>query len=262
MVSERIVGVDFADTIVGCPPFYGVERDDNRIENGDLPPPAAELYAMNVPSIPDRDFLIRYPQGMWSGKSVASDTDFRHIPGWGSNISFVKAQDEKAMANLGQQFQIAAAHIPNIKEAERELEGQIVYEPYTMYGRRDQGREKRRLYDLPQRQAELLSSGVPSDALSYMTSRVNALKQREERTKQQEETIKSFKERKSVMVGSNRLAWQTPIFPGHPLFTKGMRQRKQVAKAEYLNLGPRDEEKIKAAVATGSYEQPGSHFVR
>jgi len=262
MVSERLSRVKFADTISGCPPFYGVERDDNRIETGDLPPPASELYAMNVPSIPDRDFLMRYPQGLWSGKSIASDADFRHIPGWGSNIEFVKGQDEKALRQLGQQFQVMSAHIPSIVEAERQLEGRVIYEPYTMYGRRDQGREKRRLYDLPQRHAELLQSGVPDDALSHMTTRVNALAQREERSKQQQETIKSFQDRKSVMVGSNRLAWQTPIFPGHPLFTRGMRQRKQVSKTDYLNLGPRDEEKIKAAVATGSYEMPGSHFIR
>jgi hypothetical protein len=262
MVSERRHEVTFAETINQCPPFYGVERDDNKIETGDLPPPAAELYAMNVSSIPDRDFLIRYPQGMWSGKSLASDADFRHIPGWGSNINFVKGQDEKAIAVLGQQFTRLSANIPNIAEAERQLEGEIVYEPYTSYGRRDQGREKRRLFDLPQRYSELLQSGVPRHSLSHLESRVNALAAREARAKQQQESIEGFSKRRNVMVGSNRMAWQTSIFPGHPLFTKGIGQRKQISRSDYLNLGPHNEEKIQKAIATGSYEQPGSHFVR
>lgn len=262
MVSERSSGVTFAETISLRPPFYGVERDDNKIENGTLPPPAAELYAMNVPSIPDRDFLIKYPQGMWSGKSVTSEDDFRHIAGWGSNISFVKAQDEKAMSQLGQQFQRLAAHIPNIREAERELEGEISYEPYTSHGRRDQGREKRRLHDVVQRHAELIQSGVPRHSLLHMESRVNALALREARIQKQKESIENFSKPRIVTIGSTRHAWQSSITPGHPLFTKGMRQRKQIARDDYLNLGPRNEDKIRAAVDAGVYTQPGSHFIR
>jgi hypothetical protein len=261
MVSDKDPGITFEETIDMCPPFYGVERDDNRIVTGDLPPPASTLYAMNVPSIPDRDFLIKYPQGMWSGKSIASDTDFRHLAGWGSNINFVKDQDVKAMANLGQEFQRMAAHIPNIREAERELEGEIVYEPYTSMGRRDQGREKRRLNDLSTRHAELLQSGVPRHSLLHMESRVNALALREARAKQQQETINNFSKRTEIVTGSTRGAVQTSITPGHPLFTKGFKNRKQFARDDYLNLGPRNEDKIKAAVETGAYTQPGRHFI-
>jgi len=266
MVSEAAHGFEIFDASMyedrRLPPSYGVERDDNRIESGNLPAPAAELYALNVPSIPDRDFLIRYPQGMWSGKSIASDNDFRHIAGWGSNVNWATGQDEKAVAQLGQQFQRLAAHIPNILEAERELEGNIVYEPYTRFGRRDQGREKRRLHDIVQRHAELVQSGVPNTSLRHMESRVNSLALREARTKQQQESIDNFSKRRSVMIGSNRMAWQTPITPGHPLFTKAMRQRKVVTRPDYLNLGPPDEEKVKALVESGTYTQPGSHYLR
>jgi hypothetical protein len=254
-------GVPFEDTIDMRAPFYGVERDDNRIITGVLPPPAAELYSLNVPSIPDRDFLIRYPQGMWSGKSIASDADFRHIPGWGSNIAFETGQNERAMAQFGQEFQRLSAHIPSIVEAERQLEGEVVYQPYTSMGRRDQGREKRRLVDLPERYSELLNRGITRDSLRNMEGRVNAMMLREARAKKQQESIEGFSNRRSIVVGSNRNAWQTSITPGHPLFTKGLVKRKQINKQEYLNLGPKDEEKIKAAVATGSYTQPGSHYI-
>jgi hypothetical protein len=262
MVSDKNPEITFAETISLEAPYGGVERDDNTIETGDLPPPAAMLYAMNIPSIPDRDFLIKYPQGLWSGKSVASEDDFRHIPGWGSNISFVTGQDEKAMAQLGQKFQRLAAHIPNIRLAEDELEGKVSYEPYTSDGRSDAGRENARLHDIVQLHAELTRSGVPRHSLLHMESRVNALALRKEREKQQQESIAGFSKRRMVHVGSNRFAWQTSIVPGHPLYNKTrLKGRKQFARGDYLNLGPRDEEKIKAAVATGSYEQPGSHYI-
>jgi hypothetical protein len=262
MVSAGSTGVTFAETISLRPPSDGVERDDNRIATGDLPPPAEQLYAMNVPSIPDRAYLIKYPQGLWSGKSVASENDFRHIPGWGSNISFVTAQDAKAVAKLGQKFQRLAAHIPNILEAERELEGEVAYEPYTAHGRRDQGRESARLHDIVQRFDELKRSGVPRHSLLNVESRVNALALREARAKQQKEAIANFSNRKTVHVGSNRFAWQTPVYPGHPLYSKGWQKgRHMQRRTDYLNLGPANEERIKKLVAEGTYKQPGEHFV-
>lgn len=260
MVSFRST-LKFEDTISLQPPFGGIERDDNRIEKGDLVPPANMLYAMNVPSIPDRDYLIKYPQGMWSGKSIASDNDFRHIDGWGSNISFTKAQDEKAVRNLGQQFQRFAAHIPNIKEAERELEGRVVYDPYTSHGRSDAGRENARLHDITQIHAELTRAGVPRHSLLHLESRVNSLALREARAKQQKEAIEGFSKRQTVHVGSNRFAWQTSIAPGHPLHTKASLGRKQFGRPDYLNLNPANEEKIQELVKTGSYKQPGTYFI-
>ena len=261
MVSAGNAGVTFEETISLAPPSSGAERDDNRIATGDLIPPAAQLYALNVPSIPDRDFLIKYPQGMWSGKSVASENDFRHIAGWGSNISFVKGQDAKAIAQLGQTFQRLSAHIPNIAEAERELEGEVVTEPYTSHGRRDQGRENARTHDVVQRFAELQRAGVPRHSLLYMEGRVNALALRDARAKQQKEAIANFSTRKTVHVGSNRFAWQTSIVPGHPLHAKDFR-RSQQRRADYLNLGPANEERIKKLVEAGTYKQPGEHYLR
>jgi hypothetical protein len=259
MVSFR-KDFSFQDSISMKPPFNGIERDDNRIEKGDLVPPANMLYAMNVPSIPDRDYLIKYPQGLWSGKSIASDNDFRHIDGWGSNISFTKAQDEKAIQNLGQQFQRYSAHIPNIKEAECELEGKIEYNPYTSHGRSDAGRENARLHDIVQVHAELTRAGVPRHSLLHLESRVNALALREARAQQQKEAIAGFSTRRMVHVGSNRLAWQTSILPGHPLHTKGSIKGRKT-HSNYLNLNPDPEGKVEELVKTGSYQQTGSHLI-
>jgi hypothetical protein len=83
-----------------------------------------------------------------------------------------------------------------------------------------------------------------------------------------------------VHVGSNRLAWQTSILPGHPLHTKGYNLKgyppfwKESYKgrnyesykgrknySNYLNLNPDPEGKVEELVNTGSYLQTGTHRI-
>ena len=75
--------VSFASTICLASPAAGAERDDNLFTTSNLPNPAEVLWAQSALEQPDRDYLMQYPQGMWSGKSVTSDYDFRHVAGFG-----------------------------------------------------------------------------------------------------------------------------------------------------------------------------------
>lgn len=239
MVSLPVHEVTFRETISLLAPSAGVERDDNKFTTADLPNPAEQLFAMNVHAIPDRDHLIRYPQGMWSGKSVASDDDFRHISGWGSNPTFPNPQDMKAIMQMGQRFQELSAHIPNILEAERELHGPLVENPYTTRGRNDAGRENARMHDIRVMYEQNKRNGAPRHSLLHLQSRANAIALREDRKLQQKEAIAGFSKNKFVHVGTNRFAWQTSVVPGHPLYTKGNSWKRQVAtNQDYLNLNP------------------------
>jgi hypothetical protein len=249
MVSEDYPGVTFAQTITLIPPSAGAQRDDDRMSTGDLPPPAAMLYAMNLPSCPDRDHLIRYPQGLWSGKSAASDADFRHINGFGGTITQAAGQDEEAIRQLGTKFQAMSAHIPNIKEAERVLEGDLVESPYTSHGRNDAGRESARIHDLRMAHSELTRAGVPRHSLLHMESRVNALALRKERENQHKQVIADFSKSRMTHHIPNRFAWQNSIVPGHPLYhrdksIKSFGRRYTSRGRDYLNLNPPETEAV------------------
>ena len=137
-------------------PATGMERDDNKFFTSDMAAPGVTLFNMNVHSIPDRDYLIRYPQGLWSGKSLESDADFRHIRGFGGQNPPTD-QDMKVVAELATNYITYTSHIPNATLAMREIEtsGPIYADPYTSGGTRFAGREQERIGDRAYRAGSL-----------------------------------------------------------------------------------------------------------
>jgi hypothetical protein len=172
----------FSETIVGISPAGMCERDDNKFFTSGLAPPAQILYAMNVPAIPERDFLMRYPQGKWSGKTlVSSDNDFRHVWGWGGQNA-PTPQDMRTMLELTSKYKDLTSHIPDgdIAVMEALTSGPVNENPYLTGGSRFAGRESARLIDLPHRSAVLQRvTGMPTSA--YLQQKVDALAIRSER---------------------------------------------------------------------------------
>jgi hypothetical protein len=190
---------DFADTIVGIPPADMRERDDNKFFTSSLPPPAQILYGMNVPAIPERDFLMRYPQGKWSGKTICStDNDFRHVWGWGGQNP-PTPQDMKALIQLSTQYRDLTSHIPDadIAMVEAAHSGPVNPDPYRSGGSRFAGRESARLIDIPHRNAVFQRvTGMPGSG--YLQQKVDALAIHSERVA---DNLAALKAADSVVFG-------------------------------------------------------------
>lgn len=241
-VSRRL---SFGETIVRPSPATGAERDDNKLFAGNFDPGSVILFDQSYAHTPDRDYLMRYPQGLWSGKSLASDADFRHIPGWsGSANGFASPQDMKAVRQLAGHYRALTAHVPNLDKAVDIAEGQSEADPYGRYrstGHKDQGRESSLLHELPLTLQAAFRRGLLPSQHPYEAQRSEALEIREERKAQQAERIKAFKD-PLLIPGTGRFRWQTPVVPGHPLHVTSSYQRARrvpVTDNKYLDLGAR-----------------------
>ena len=222
--------VSFADTICMPSPALGIERDDNKFSTYSLPNPAAVLAGQNWPHCPERDYLIRFPHGHWSGKSLARPEDFGHIPGW-SGRSWPSPQDMKAIQSMAETHAEFAAHIPNLREAEDLLEGRMCHDPYTHNGSRHAGRDEGYKMNLPSLYETMKKRGVRNEELVNLGLKVTALDIRKARVQKQAEALRLTREdvyRKKEMSedvmthlpgASERFKWQTPLIPKHPLST-------------------------------------------
>jgi hypothetical protein len=219
----------FASTICAPSPAlgFGIERDDNKFSTADLEPGAAILWAQSAHETPDREYLIKYPQGLWSGKSVAAG-DYNRVPGFGGR-SWPTPQDMKALANLGEQFAEFSAHIPDLRLAEELYEGHTVANPYRN-GSRDAGRESSRMVDVPDRYNSLLKRGAHAEHLSALATKVIAQTIRAERENTQKEALAEMTRgvaQKKALINvpgaipgaSERFRWQVPVIPAAPLNT-------------------------------------------
>lgn len=220
----------FASTICAPSPAlgFGIERDDNKFSTEQLGPGSYLLWAQSAHETPDREYLIKYPQGRWSGKSIAAG-DYNHVPGFGGR-SWPTPQDMKSLQNLGQQFAEFSAHIPDLQLAEELYEGHTVADPYR-HGSRDAGRESSRMVDVADRYNSLLKRGASSRHLASLSTKVVAQTIRAERENVQKEALaemtadvaskkKALLEAPGAIPGaSDRFRWQVPVVPAHPLNT-------------------------------------------
>jgi len=214
--------VSFASTICLASPAAGAERDDNLFTTSNLPNPAEVLWAQSALEQPDRDYLMQYPQGMWSGKAVTSDYDFRHVAGIGGQ-SWPTPQDMSALRQLGPKFAEFAAHLPNLKVAEETYSGKEATWPYLQGGSNMAGRENEKMVDLHSRYRHLRNRGVTDSQIPHLAARIVATDKRIERQNNQRQVISGM-HKKTGGLGQDeisgdldRFKWQTSIVPGHPL---------------------------------------------
>ena len=216
--------VSFASTICLASPAAGAERDDNLFTTSNLPNPAEVLFAQSALEQPDRDYLMNYPNGMWSGKSVANEHDFRHVAGIGGQ-AWPTPQDVNALRQLGPKFARATAHLPNLITAEESYAGKEAQWPYLKGGSSTAGRESERMVDLHSRFHHLQNRGVSACDVPHLASRIVATDKRIERQNQHRQILATM-HHKTEGIGQDessgdldRFKWQTSIVPGHPLHT-------------------------------------------
>ena len=216
--------VSFASTICLASPAAGAERDDNSFTTSNLPNPAEILWAQSALEQPDRDYLMQDPQGMWSGKAVTSEHDFRHVAGIGGQ-SWPTPQDMTALRQLGPKFADFAAHLPNLRTAEERYTGKEAAWPYLRGGSSMAGRESEKMVDLHARYRHLHNRGVTDDHIPHLASRIVATDKRIERQNQQRQVLAAMHHKRDccgedeLSGATDRFKWQTSIVPGHPLHT-------------------------------------------